>query len=141
MAERAERGSALLLFPTAIAVLLLLAAIAVDLSTVHLARRELLRTASQAADDAASMIDRGLLRRTGEARIDHAAADRVIRFELAAAHLAGTLTGPPIVAFDDAAGTVTVSVSMQVEGMFRRVVPGGERHIVTAVVSGRLLDD
>jgi Flp pilus assembly protein TadG len=134
-----ERGTTLLLFPAAVMVLLVLATIAVDLSAQHLARRELHRAASVAADDAAAMIDRGATRRTGQAHIDPAAAERVVRFELAVAHLPGPLIGPPRVTVDDATGTVHVTVTMEVEPVFGRIVGRGAER-VTVETSGRMLD-
>lgn len=134
-----ERGTTLLLFPAAVLVLMLLAAIAVDMSSLHLARRELHRSASQAADDAAAMIDRAAAHRTGDAHIDPATAERVVRFELAAARLPGRLVGPPQVNVDDATGTVEVTVTMSIDPVFGRVVGRGAQ-LVTVHTSGRLLD-
>jgi len=136
---RRERGSTLLLFPAAVMVLLVLAAIAVDLSSLHLARRELQRAAGQAADDAAAMIDRAELRRSGSVRIDHAAATRVARFELAVAHLPGPLIGQPDVTFDDVNDAVTVTAAVEIEPVFGRVAGRGPERI-TVSVTGRLLD-
>lgn len=134
-----DRGSTLLLFPAAVMVLLLLAAIAVDLSSLHLARRELSRAASQAADDAAAMIDRAEARRTGRTTIDHAAAERVVRYEMRVAHLPGPLAGDPQVTVDDRTGTVTVVASIDVEPVFGTAVGRGSERI-TVRASGRLLD-
>lgn len=134
-----EQGTTLLLFPAAVLVLMLLATIAVDMSSLHLARRELYRSASQAADDAAAMIDRAAAHRTGEARIDHAAAERVVRFELAAARLPGRLVGTPTVTVDDATGTVEVTATVTVDPVFGRVVGRGPQ-LVTVHTSGRMLD-
>lgn len=138
--RRGERGTTLLLFPSAVLVLILLAAIAVDMSALHLARRELHRAAGHAADDAAAMIDRATARRTGETRIDPAAAERVVRFELAAARLPGRLVGNPQVSVDSAGDTVEVVATMEVDPVFGRVV-GRDAQRVTVRVSGRLLDD
>jgi Flp pilus assembly protein TadG len=138
--RRSDRGTTLLLFPSAVLVLLLLAAIAVDLSQVHMARRELARAADQAADDAAAMIDHAEAHRTGRTRIDHAAADGVVRFELAVAHLHGRLVGTPQVTFDDPTGTVIVTASVDVEPVFGRVVGRGPER-VTIEARGRLIDD
>lgn len=137
--SREDRASTLLLVPAATMVLLLLGAIAVDLSAVHLARRELLRAAAHAADDAASMVDRAGLRRTGEARLDPDAAARVVRAELALARLPGDVTAIDV-RVDAAAGTVDVTASMDVEPVFGRAIPGVDRTTVTVTVSGRLVD-
>jgi len=134
-----ERGSTLLLFPAGVLVLLVLAAIAVDLSALHLARRELHRAASVAADDAASMIDRDATHRTGHTVLDPEAAERVVRFELGTTRLPGRLVGRPDVRVDVAAATVEVTVSMELDPTFGRVVGRGPA-VVTVHATGRLVD-
>jgi Flp pilus assembly protein TadG len=134
-----ERGSTLLLFPAAVLVLLTLAAIAVDLSGLHLARRELSRATEQAADDAAAMIDEAAARGDGEAHIDHAAAERVVRFELAVARLRGRLIGSPHVVVDDRTDTVTVEATIEVDPVFGSVPGRGPQRITVRSV-GRLID-
>ena len=137
----AERGSTLLLFPAAVLVLMILSAIAIDLSTVHLARRELLRTASQAADDAAAMLDQQAARAGDFTVIDAAAAQRVVLFEMEVADLPGKLVGSPDVTVDDTSGTVTVLVSMEVDRLFGKIAPGtSTTDRITVQVSGRLID-
>lgn len=136
---RDERGTTLLLFPAAVLVLLVLAAIAVDLSTVHLARRELVRVASQAADDASSMIDTGAVRRSGATVLDRDTAVRVARYEMAVARLPGELVGTPSVEVDTAARTVTITASMRVDAFFGAVA-GDAGHLVTVRVGGELVD-
>lgn len=136
-----EQGSTLLLFPAGVLVLLVLAAIAIDLSTMHLGRRELLRTAAQAADDAAAMLDVAAVRRGDLHTLDRVAAERVVRAEISSAHLAGTVVGPPVVAIDPATGAVTVTVAMDLEHVFGRVVPGiGRTERIVVTVSARLVD-
>lgn len=138
--RRPERGSTLLLVPAAVMVLLLLGAIAVDLSAVHLARRELLRSASHAADDAAQMVDQTRLRLAGTATLDTAAAERVARFHLAVARLPGEVTDVSVVV-DPEDGRVDVTASMTVEAVFSRAVPGAAgTTTVTVTATGRLLD-
>ena len=134
-----ERGSTLLIYPAAVMVLLLLAAIAIDLSALHLARRELIAATSRAADDGAAMIDRAEARRTGATRTDSAAAERVVRDELAVADLPGRLVGQPTVAVSPGTNTVTVTASLEVEPIFG-VVSGRGPQVVTVATSGRLLD-
>ena len=84
-----ERSSAAMLAPALLMVLLALAAVAVDLSLVHAARRSAYRSLSAAVDDAASMVDSRHLLATGEVRLDRVAARRV-----ALVHL-GLLGEPP----------------------------------------------
>ena len=140
--SRSERGTALLLFPAAVMVLMVLAAIAVDLTSIHLARRELYRTASQAADDAAAMIDHHSLRAGDLRTIDLGAATRLVRSELAAAKLPGAVVDGPRVRLGPRPGTVEVTLTISVEHFFAKAIPGaGESERITVDVVGELLDD
>ena len=82
---RAERGTALVLVPTMLLVLLVLGGIAVDLSVLHGTQRRAERVAAAAADDAAGMLDLELIQVAGELRIDRAAARRVVAAHVEAA--------------------------------------------------------
>lgn len=136
-----ERGSVLLLFPAAVVVLLVLAAIAVDLSMLHAARRELLAVASQAADDGAAMVDRDELHRSGRVVLDPTRAERVVRAAFGVARLPATLVGPPDVVVDGAAGTVTVTAAVRVDRFFGGGVPGAAPDDTVSVTAvGRLVD-
>lgn len=131
----------MLLFPAAVLVVVMLAAIAVDLSMLHTARRELVVATSQAADDGAAMIDRDALHRGGRPRLDAALAERVARASLALAQLRGPLVGTPTVVVDAAAGTVTVSATIRVDRFFSagvRDATGDDLVSVTSV--GQLID-
>lgn len=136
-----ERGSTLLLFPAAVMVLFVLAAIAVDLSLVHLARRELLRSASQAAEDAGALLDSEAIHRGDFTDVDAARARDLVRYELSVAALPGTIVGEPAISTNDATGEVTVRVSMNVEHFFASVLPDSEKiERVTVTTVGRVID-
>jgi len=70
-ADLNERGSALLLVPAGILIVIILAAITVDASLAFMAERSAASIASAAANDAASLaIDIEHFRETGEYKID-----------------------------------------------------------------------
>jgi hypothetical protein len=134
--------------PALVLIILVLGAIAVDLSLVHAARRSAYRSLSAAADDAAAMVDASEFQRSGEVHIDPDAATRVVR-----AHL-GLLDGdaPPEfsepafrvlnadVATDVPAGVVRISATVEVEHVFGPVVPGlGDTTIISVTTTGRML--
>lgn len=76
---RAEDGSALMLVPAAVLVLLVLAAIAVDTAVVLLAQRDLVnRTAAAANDVAALAADDGAFYERGQVTIDEDVADAYV---------------------------------------------------------------
>lgn len=145
MTERrrhSERGTALLLFPAAVMVLMVLAAITVDLSAMHMARREVYRAASQAADDAVTRLDTHALR-SGELHvIDIAAARELVRDELTVATLPGPILDGPHVHAGPRRGTVEVTLTVRVEHFFAKAIPGApDSEQITVDVVGELLDD
>ena len=77
---RDDRGSALMLIPAGVLVLLVLAAIAVDSAVVFMAQRELNNRAAAAANDIAGMlVDDEAFYRSGQvAVVDDDAADRYV---------------------------------------------------------------
>lgn len=130
-----ERGTTLLLFPAGVLVVMLLAAIAVDLSVLHLAQREAYRAASQAAEDAAAMIDLGRYRTDGTIVLDETRAQNTASASIAAATVPGQLAAAPTVNVQTVDGIVTVTVAYDVERVFGRAIPGSdgvERITVTA---------
>lgn len=120
----AERGSALLLFPAGILVVLILGSIAVDFSIVFLAERELASAAAAAANDAAGAgIDTAHFRQTGEVVLDPIAAERAGESAVTRRASAFELTGATITAVD--ADTVEVVIRAEVRYLFAKVIPGG----------------
>lgn len=118
------RGSTLLVFPAALLVVVVLAAVTVDLARIHLAQRAVTDAAAAGANDAATAgLDLAALRRTGAYRIDPARAARVAERTVAGHGLTGvdavsvrtTLTGP---------AEVRVSVSARVPPGFAAALPG-----------------
>ena len=71
-----DSGSTLLLVPAATMVVLALAAIAVDLSMLHAARRDLVAAAGRAVDDAVMSLDQAGARRGEFDRLDEVRARR-----------------------------------------------------------------
>lgn len=137
-----------MLAPALVLVVLVLGAIAVDLSLVHAARRSAYRSLSAAADDAAAMVDSAEFQRSGEVRLDPDSAERVVR-----AHL-GVLDGdaPPgfsepafrvldaDVAVDVPAGRVRIAATVEVAHVFGPAVPGlDDTTTISMSVTGRML--
>ena len=131
-----------MLFPAAVMVLMVLAAIAVDLTSVHRARREVYRSASQAADDAAAMVDQHSLRAGDLHTIDLAAARRLVRAELALAGLPGPIVDGPRVELGPRPGTVAVHVAVSVDHFFAKALPGAaSTERITVDVVGEILEN
>ena len=132
----AERGTALVLLPAMVLVLLSLGAIAIDLSIVHSVHRDAHRVASAAADDAAAMIDERQLQITGALVIDPAEAERVVRAHLSGAHLAGDLVGVEV---QPSETTVDVRLTVDAPHVLLASFPGRDDATRLVVVSrGRL---
>jgi hypothetical protein len=129
---RGDWGSALLLVPAGILIVLLLGSIAVDLSLVHLTRQEAADAAAAAADDTVTAaLDQETLRASGEYVIDERQARDVTAAVLAARGLATKVSAADVALEGD---TVTVTLTMPVRYVFARGVPGA-RHGTTVTVT------
>lgn len=133
MARDEERGSSLLLMPAGVLVVIVLGALAVDLSHVHLAQREVVAAVQGAAGDAAAAsYEEAAFYRDGTVTIDVAAARAEVEAVLAAHDRLITVTAFSVTA----AGDVVVRASAAVETIFAKALPGGPRTI-TVVATGR----
>lgn len=128
-----DDGSSLMLMPAAVMVVLCLGAIAVDLSVVQLARRDLLDVAASAANDAAGYgLDPAAFRQTGAYRIDLARALGAARRAVLAHNLGNRVTELRVVP-GPAADQVTVELTMPVDYVFAKALPGAhDGTVVTA---------
>ena len=134
-----ERGTALVMAPVCLLVVLGLGTVAVDGAVVHSAQRRLLAVCAAAADDAAGMVDARAVQHDGSVRLDPAAARRVAVARLGAARRIGPPAGPVQVAADAGRGTVDVAASVDVRRLVFRLLPGGARRAsVSCHVRGRL---
>jgi hypothetical protein len=121
---RGEAGSTLLLVPAGFLVVLVLAAIAVDLGAVHLGRRELVHAAGAAANDAVTEgLDEARLRAGEGYHLDRGRVEVAVRRSLDAQGVLDDLTAPARVEVDGT--TVTVTLTGRVDPVFARALPGG----------------
>jgi hypothetical protein len=118
-----DRGSALMLMPAGLLIVLVLASIAVDMSLVHLRKRQAFELAAAAANDAATAgVDQGRLRTAHDYVLDPERTRAVVEDVVAASELAPRLAGPPVVSVT-AAG-VRVELVLEADYIFADVVPG-----------------
>ena len=118
-----DRGSALMLMPAGLLIVLVLASIAVDMSLVHLRKRQAFELAAAAANDAATAgVDQGRLRTTHDYVLDPERARAVVTDVVAASELASELARPPVVTVTDAG--VRVELALEADYIFADVVPG-----------------
>lgn len=125
MISRAERqrGSVLMLMPAAVLVVLLLAAISVDLSLVFLRQRQASGVAVDVANDLASAaLDEGAFRSTGEFTLDPDRAERLGRAFIDSSDLAGDVVDVDIEVIGPDA--VRVALTVRVEYLFAKAIPG-----------------
>jgi hypothetical protein len=119
-----DGGSSLLLFPAAVLIVLVLGAIAVDLSAVHLAKREVLDLAASAANDAVTAgLDQATFRATGEYLIDPTLATAAAERTVAAGDPSGATTMVAIT-LGPGPDQVTVELSTSAQPVFARALPG-----------------
>lgn len=139
--RRHERGTALLLYPTAVLVLMLLGALVVDESGMFLAKRRLFHQASAMADDAATLLDPQALHLAGRRQIDAEAVHRFLLSRLTESPLPGTLVGEPLVRIDAPAQSLELHLAVRVEHTFGRSLPGIEAETIEVTVRGELHDE
>ncbi len=137
MSTHTDRGSTLLLFPVGVLVVMMLSAIAVDLSMVHSGQRDLQRVVHSAADDAASDIDIEHLRQTGEISIDLTAARRTVVDRVRGSNMAVDQIGAIRVEVGPRPNTLRVTVEATVRHIFGQAVPGApeREQVSTSVIS------
>lgn len=120
MTRERERGSVLLLVPAGVLIVLVLAAIAVDLSIVQLRKRQAVDLAAAAANDAATAgAHADHLRRGGYVLSEDRTADVVATVISASEH-----AGVAVWSHETTPSGVTVTVSLPADYIFARVIPG-----------------
>ena len=136
-----ERGSALLLFPAAVLVMMVLGAIAVDFSIAFLGERELAGATAAAANDAvARAVSNRAFYREGVVILDAAAADELATDEVRSAldlqRYHDVRVSVVVSPSDD---RVTVTASAEVDYLFARALPGGPGRVRVAATSSAAL--
>ena len=118
-----EAGSALMLVPAAVLVLLVLVAIVLNSATVYLGQRELSRMAATAATDATAAVDQRAFYLTGAVSIEPSLAEAIAgRSLVGQSSEAVVLDGPPMVIVKGR--QVCVELSGTVRPVFGRSLPG-----------------
>ena len=129
-----DHGSVLLLFPAAVMVMLVLAAIVIDIGLARVRVQELRAVASSAANDALGAVDTDALRNTGTISFDGDEAERLVTAAIASGPLPQATVDS--VAFSrNAQGRweIAVTVSMRIDLVIAPALPGGERSLATSV--------
>jgi hypothetical protein len=125
-----ERGSVLMLVPAGVLIVFVLASIAVDMSLVHLRKRQAFDLASAAANDAATAgADQAALR-LGSYVIEPGSARAVVDDVVGASELAPLLAAPPSVTVT--AEGVSVEITLEADYVFAGVLPGAPDGTVVA---------
>ena len=131
-----DHGSVLLLFPAAVMVVLVLAAIVIDIGLVRVRTQELKSVASSAANDALGAIDVDVLRSTGLITFDRGEAESLVRAAVSSGPLPEA-TVESIVFTQNARGVweIAVTLSMDVDLVIAPSLPGGDRSLPTSVTA------
>ena len=131
-----------MLMPAAVMIVMVLGAIAVDLSVVRLGQRELIAAAGDAANDAATIgLDEAALRAGNGYHLDPERVREAVADTLAAKGILDDLAEPPSITIDGDR-TVTVRLARRVPHLFAKALPGAPddelvRATVTAEVAQR----
>lgn len=143
----AERGSALMLMPAAVLVLIVLGSLALDAAIVFLGERTVADLAAGAANDAAvAGLAEPVFYRCGALRLDPARSERVVSEAIAARSNAGVrdpqATGIDLDVDEQARLVrVTVTVSGTVDLVFARALPGPDARVVQATATATARQD
>lgn len=112
-----------MLMPAGVLIVLLLGSIAVDFSIVFMAERELLRAASAAANDAATIgVDEELLRTTGRFELVPDKVEQAVEQSLLAQ--SSRLLDDATWTVDLVDGEVRVSITARAPYLFAKAIPG-----------------
>ncbi len=123
-----DRGSILMLMPAAILIVLVLGAIAVDMSVIYLAKHELIDAASAAANDAATVgLNEASLRVGSGYSLDPTRIDEAVGRSLASSGILGRLAEPPMVTITST-DQVRVDLTIEVDYIFAKALPGNRGH-------------
>lgn len=138
--DRTDDGSVLMLLPAAVFVVLVLAAITLDVGFVHVRAQEVRFAASSAANDALGALDADALRSTGTISFDQREAERLAR--------AAVVSGP-VPHADVEAVTVTrrsterwevsVTLGADVRYLIAPALPGASRRVRITTTERALL--
>ena len=136
MVRRGERGSALMLVPAGVLILVALAAMTVDSARAFQAKRELADVAASLANDLATealVLDSEEFSTTGRLRVDERRAEALAADILAARPIDGlgvvrlvavSVSDPPV----GEVPVVTVTLAATVDFVFSPAVPGAPDH-------------
>jgi Flp pilus assembly protein TadG len=137
--RRRDRGSVLMLMPAGVLIVLLLGALAFDLSLVFLRQRQTSSLSVDVANDVATAaIDEDTFRAEGRYRIDPARADSVAAELVATSELGPDVRALEVTVVDDQ--LVEVVIEVEVDYLFAGAIPGaaqGTRVRARAVADAR----
>jgi hypothetical protein len=120
-----DLGSTMVLMPAGILVVLLLAAVAFDLSWVYEAQHEAVDAAASAANDAVTFgVDPGRIIAGRGVHLDPTRVFQAVDRSLSVRRLRGYEPDRTTITTDAATGTVTVTVTCHVDALFGRAIPG-----------------
>jgi Flp pilus assembly protein TadG len=137
--RRRQEGSVLMLMPAAVLIVMVLGAIAVDLSVVRMGQRELIAAAGDAANDAVTVgLDEAALRAGDGYHLDAERVRESVERTLAAKGLLDDLAEPSVVTIDGET-TVTVQLARRVPHLFAKALPGApDDQLVRATVTAEV---
>ncbi len=111
-----------MLMPAAVLIVMVLAAMTVDLSLVHLAEREATAAADAAANDAVTWgLDETALYEDGNYRLDATRVRESVERSLSAHEISGRLSA---VSVSNTLDSVSVTVEIDIEYIFAGALPG-----------------
>ena len=134
-----DRGTVMLLFPASVIVILVLAAIVLDIGLVHVRVEELRAAAASAANDVLGAVDIDHLRDTGEIVFDLEVGKSLVADSIAAGPLPQATVDSVSISRDSAnRWEIAVTVRMTIDYIIAPALPGNKSSL-DAVVTERVL--
>ncbi len=132
-------GTVLLLFPAAVLAVLVLAAVTLDVGLTHVRAQQLRSVAASAANDAVGALDADALRSRGVISFDPVAAERLVRYSVAAGPLPqATLESVTFTHASPSRWEIAVTLSMDVRFVIAPALPGAGRGLRITVTEKAL---
>jgi len=131
---RRDSGTVLMLFPAAVLVTLVLAAISLDLGWAHVRSQQLRYVAASAANDAIGALDIDELRNTGKVQFDMRMARQIVDSAIAAGPVAqAELDSVTVQKISPKRFEITVKLHARVDFIIAPSIPGAASSIEVAV--------
>lgn len=133
LSRQTQRGSALILIPAWILIMMMLGGIAVDTAAIHMAQRRGNRQLAAIVADASQILNTSHLLETGDMQVHPEGARRVITELIEQNEFPGIVHSNPHIEIDPATGIISVNMELEVPHIFLQAAPTAPEVAVIAL--------